>query len=69
MVSGVQQGRLLHDLVRFARAERVSVSPSATRLTTPDAQILIVLPFSLYGQQTSSRLPTMPPCTWCVRED
>eukprot|EP00966_Prymnesium_polylepis_P213509 4944721-Prymnesium_polylepis.1 len=28
------------------------------RLTVPDAQILTVVPFSLYGQQTSRRLPT-----------
>eukprot|EP00966_Prymnesium_polylepis_P224148 5185346-Prymnesium_polylepis.1 len=31
------------------------------RFTVPDAQILIVLPsLSLYGQHTSSRLPTRP---------
>ena len=42
----------------FARAVRVSVRPSATRRTVPDAHILTVFPFYLYGQHTSSRLPT-----------
>ena len=46
-------GRILR-----ARGLFLSVRPSATRLTLPAAQILTVLPSSLYGQHTSSHLPT-----------
>ena len=35
-----------------------TVSDTGTRRTVPDAQIFTVSPFSLYGQQTSSRFPT-----------
>ena len=39
------------------RGDFVSLSPSATRFTRPEAQFLTVLPSFLYGQHTSKRRP------------